>query len=148
MSTSACSCSRTFTVEELLEIRDLIFLGVVTSVSASEEDILGCPMNVVTFEVSAHWKGNPGSELELLTEQDSACCGYGFTAGEEYLVYANLHHETQRPETHLCMGTKPSAWAEEDLEILGPPVTPVLSISWGQLKIGTPFRLPTTNTAP
>jgi hypothetical protein len=53
----------------------------------------------------------------VLTPRSSAACGYSFTEGEEYLVYAS--GRGLRLRTGLCSGTKRLSEAQADLAILG-----------------------------
>lgn len=43
---------------------------------------------VVTVEVSEPFKGVKSSTLELITETNTAGCGYPFEVGQTYLIYA------------------------------------------------------------
>jgi len=71
----------------------------------------------VLFEVKESWKGINQTQVIVVTERSSASCGYEFTAGNEYIVYAN---ETDGTLTvNLCSRTELLSAASEDLEELG-----------------------------
>src|SRR3712207_5084302 len=76
----ACSCAQV----NALEVAELAFTGVATSV-----DRPMMPGDVeVEFAVESVRKGAAGGRVELVTHSDSATCGYGFTEGHRYEVFA------------------------------------------------------------
>lgn len=56
-------------------------------------------------------------EIEILTGFGGGDCGYPFQAGVEYVVYAYKNSEG-RLETGICMRTRPSAEAAEDVKYI------------------------------
>ncbi len=77
----ACSCAQV----DALEAAELAFTGVATSV-----DRPVMPGDVeVEFAVESVRKGAAGERVELVTHSDSATCGYGFTEGHRYEVFAS-----------------------------------------------------------
>jgi hypothetical protein len=77
----------------------------------------------VRFKVVQAWKGTESEEVVLATPANSAMCGYAFTAGQSYLVYASASEG--KLDVSLCSRTQPSAQAGEDLKALGLGATPV-----------------------
>jgi hypothetical protein len=76
----ACSCAQV----DALEAAELAFTGVATSV-----DRPWTPGDVeVTFAVESVRKGAAGERVELVTHSDEPTCGYGFTEGHRYEVFA------------------------------------------------------------
>lgn len=97
--TYACSCVIPPSPLESMEKSTAVFEGTVTSVKKSSKLVQssGDPM-YVTFLTGAHWKGELGEQVTVSTAQSSASCGFEFTKGERYLVYA-------RGETEGADGT-------------------------------------------
>jgi hypothetical protein len=86
---------------------------------------------IVKFQVERWWKGEPVSEIFLVTDNtknsdgtgSGSSCDYHFKEGESYLVYAQGKKSELR--THSCSETKLLTKAEEDLKILGEGKEPV-----------------------
>lgn len=77
-----------------------------------------------TLAVVRTWKGLDREErVEVLTNKDSAACGYEFEKDESYLVYAQRNDGVLH--VSLCSRTRPMAEASEDLKVLGAGSTPV-----------------------
>jgi len=75
----------------------------------------------VTFAVDRVWKGKEEKEIVVRTGTNDGICGYKFTKGTSYLVYAA---ETTRDDvkylaTNICTRTAALADAKEDLRELG-----------------------------
>lgn len=87
--TYACSCVIPPSPLESMEKSTAVFEGTVTSMKKSSKLVQssGDPM-YVTFLTGAHWKGEVGEQVTVSTAQSSASCGFEFTEGERYLVYA------------------------------------------------------------
>ena len=132
---AACSCLGPPSLEDQLTDREVIVLATVKSIEIHQDTgSWGCdPWLRVTLNATEYWVGEPLQELEILTPEDSACCGYHFEVGESYLVFADRSGEGYS-ETGLCIGNRKAAEAETVLEALGPGVTPVLPATWGGLK--------------
>jgi hypothetical protein len=116
----ACSCVPPPPPQVDREQATAVFAGTVSALGGSS------PLNegdiMVTFELQEVWKGPEGPQLTLVTASNSAACGYAFTQGESYLVYADVQGNQLR--TNLCTRTTLLALANSDLEALGPG-TPV-----------------------
>jgi hypothetical protein len=93
-----------------------VFLGTATEV----RDIAPVASDItakweVTFKVREVFRGNPEQIVTVLTGGDN--CGFPFSKGREYLVFAN-----RRPDGHLyvsiCAGSKFANEATDDLKYL------------------------------
>ena len=71
----------------------------------------------IEFKVTTVWKGELNETTFATTSPSGSSCGYRFTFGEEYVVYANESNGILR--VSLCSLTRPVSSAEEDFEILG-----------------------------
>ncbi len=76
----------------------------------------------VTFQVHAVWKGPAQDTLVVTTARDGASCGYPFSRGSEYLVYARGTESSL--ETSICSRTRLLSAAGEDLIALGEGTAP------------------------
>ena len=72
---------------------------------------------VFKFSVDQAYLGVAGTEIEVHTGAGGGDCGYNFTIGERYLVYASVYNN--KLATGMCTRTKPFAQANEDLGFLG-----------------------------
>jgi hypothetical protein len=114
LTTYACSCIPSPPVAEEFKKVTAVFSG---SVTAINEEQSGFKPIKVTFQVDRIWKGISETEVSIYTGRDSAGCGYSFTEGESYLIYAS---ETEgKLTTGLCSLTKELSSAEGDISILG-----------------------------
>jgi hypothetical protein len=57
----------------------------------------------IKFKVEKSWKGESSDEIEVMTNADSAMCGYTFEVGKKYLVYAA--GSTDKLAVYLCSRT-------------------------------------------
>ena len=74
-------------------------------------------VRVFKFSVDQTYLGVEGTEIEIHTGANGGDCGYDFTIGERYLVYATVYEK--KLATSICTRTKPFAKASEDLAFLG-----------------------------
>ena len=65
----------------------------------------------VQFDVQTVWKGTNTDTITLVTQEDTAACGYPFEAGVEYVVYSYDGTDVGS----LCSRTAPVELAAEDL---------------------------------
>jgi hypothetical protein len=79
----------------------------------------------VTMEVTRVWKGEPGAEALIRTNDSSAACGRNFDVGTAYLVYA--YRDDAGLADNLCTRTMMASEAEEDFAALGPAEPPAAS---------------------
>lgn len=120
----ACSCVEPGSPTEELEKFSAVFAGEVVSIqhsydpnatSVSPEDF-----TTVGFEVSAVWKGTVYEEMYITTPPTGGSCGFTFTEGEEYIVYA---HDSLYGDggytVGICSRTALLGQARIDLDALG-----------------------------
>ena len=112
----ACSCEPSPSPKKSLEQATAVFSGKVLKIEKDGEFELA-----VTFAVDCVWKGKEAKEVVVRTGTNDGICGYKFTKGTSYLIYA---HETTRDEvkylaTNICTRTASLADAKEDLKALG-----------------------------
>lgn len=143
----ACTCMPPGPPLQELEKADAVFSGRVLTIEPQHPEAEDAPIQGfvarlrVTLEVDKVWKGleegedgngngNGNGTVQLLTASQSAMCGYSFTEGERYLVYAyrsRQQEDQDGPEVltaTLCSRTAPLERAEGDLEALGEPQEP------------------------
>ncbi len=110
----ACSCIPPQPPQESLAQSAAVFSGTVTHI---EQSALSRDQKI-SFDVRTVWKGADQKTLSLTTPGDSAACGYSFSEGGAYLVYAS-ETEDKNLAVYLCGRTALLENATEDLEILG-----------------------------
>ncbi|MEM7235597.1 MAG: hypothetical protein AAF517_25715 [Planctomycetota bacterium] len=113
----ACSCANPPIPERALEAATAVFLGSVVSVETRPKEY----MKRVTFEVLESWKGAEVDAIEVVTGRGGGDCGYPFSDGQIYLVYA---HGDKELATSICSRTRSQDRAGDDLAALGEPVYP------------------------
>jgi hypothetical protein len=114
----ACMCAPEI-VAEAWDRADLVFSGVVLKVAAVDLAAIESSegrMVEVSFDVNHVWKGPGDSSIHLQTSGDAASCGYRFSVGEHYLVYAQSTETGFR--TSQCTRTRPLSEAQTDLALL------------------------------
>lgn len=121
----ACSCLAPPPPLEALKGADAVFVGRVNALhltgTSFEEKV-----NAL-FEVDQVWKGSLSDRVVIETAQSSAACGFHFSEGEQYLVYA---FETEGAlETNICSRTTLLENAQGDLSALGEPDQPPFSLA-------------------
>lgn len=127
---NACTCAGSGSPCDSYGSAAAVFVGTVVSVREKER-----PKDVATarrdedaglsewgstfykFSVEQPYLGVAGTEIEVLTGSGSGDCGYRFTIGQRYLVYAS--RSKTNLITSICMRTKPFIQADEDLAFLG-----------------------------
>src|SRR5215203_349841 len=118
---SACSCalfggSPKQRAERMLDKSGAVFAGKVVDLKRNQKGPFG-GVDKVSFRVSEVWKGPKRETLELTTQSQGSACGYSFSEGRKYLVYA--YGKGEPFETDICNGTVPLSKADEDLALLG-----------------------------
>jgi hypothetical protein len=130
-TSSACSCLFV-SFEDEYAATDLVF----TARSLSSEPSTYPDHHIERLQVFAIWKGSGYSEvMEVLVGDNDGLCGYHFTPGVDYLVFAEPYSKNYPVYTHSCSRTRPidpndPIWAQ-----LGPPLSvPAMARSWGKIK--------------
>lgn len=123
--TYACSCAVSPSPLEALDKSTAVFEGTVVSIKEKFKLMQSSADPVqVTFQVGARWKGEVGERVTVTTAQSGASCGFEFTEGERYIVYAGGEEAedtggTAKLTVSLCSRTAMFSGAEEDLNELG-----------------------------
>ncbi|MDQ3649865.1 MAG: carboxypeptidase regulatory-like domain-containing protein [Acidobacteriota bacterium] len=74
------------------------------------------PSMIYSFAVEEAFGGVEGSEVKIGTNSGGGDCGYQFTKGERYLIYA--YGREGNLSTSICTPTKPIAKADDELKFL------------------------------
>jgi len=122
---AACSCMGGIEPAEMLTQADAAFTGrVVAFEEVKRETDYGTLYRMRTVvEVDAVWKGleddAPAAldEVVVWTGTGGGDCGYPFSKGDRYLIYA-FEHDGEL-STGICSRTRPVSMAEADFEALG-----------------------------
>ena len=123
--TYACSCAVSPSPLEAMEKSAAVFEGTVVSIKEKFKIMQSSADPVrVTFQVGARWKGEVGEKVTVTTAQSGASCGFEFTKGERYIVYAGGEKAAgeegaAKLTVSLCSRTALLPGAEEDLKELG-----------------------------
>ncbi|GIH94334.1 hypothetical protein ACFFMN_05645 [Planobispora siamensis] len=84
----ACSCVALEPAEQV-ENAETVFTGTVVAARRIPGDRSGpTPPIVYRLRPDQVYKGAPAAEVEVATNPDGASCGYAFTVGSRYLVFA------------------------------------------------------------
>ena len=106
-----CSCLE-ITPEQAFEDADIVFSGLVRDIALGDSGTYF----EATIDVDDLWKGEVSDEITVLTEIDSAACGFSFDIGYEYLVYAYSYD--WGIYTNICTRTNLLDYSSEDLDFL------------------------------
>jgi hypothetical protein len=119
----ACKCAEPEAPGAALASANAVFQGEVSAIQETGNEL------VVTLQVPRAWKGIESAEqVRVRTRKDSAACGFPFTHGENYLVYAQALEAAQDGvalQVLRCGRTRPLAEAEDDMRQLGMGAIPV-----------------------
>ena len=89
----ACKCAAPGAPAEELAKFDAVFTGRVISIEHSYDPnattVSPEDRTTVGFEVSTVWKGDVLKSMDVTTPPTGGSCGFAFTEGEEYIVYAS-----------------------------------------------------------
>ncbi|MGD8189887.1 hypothetical protein ACQCN2_07890 [Brevibacillus ginsengisoli] len=119
----SCSCAPHPPPSKALQNSEAVFTGTVKEITQVPKGYQ------VLFEVNHAWKGVNYSQVAVSTSMGDGGgdCGYSFTKGATYLVYANENTMNRVQEglvTTSCSRTALLSEAKEDLEALGAGKTP------------------------
>lgn len=117
-SALACSCVPPKSPSIERERAAAVFSGRVVAIKENKALSNSYGKVEAVFEVDRAWKGVDRRTISVFTHSNSAACGYGFTVGVEYLVYASGGEGPLR--TSLCSRTNRLDKARADLDELGP----------------------------
>ena len=120
----ACKCAEPGAPSEERELSAAVFAGRVVSIehsfdpdapSRSPED-----RTTVGFEVSTVWKGTVHALTYITTPPTGGSCGFEFTEGEEYVVYAHdSFYGDDGYTAGICSRTALLGEAQDDVDALG-----------------------------
>ena len=105
----ACECYKRNDFEQEFSFSKAILVGEVVEIDQSKPDA------IVTFKVEKMWKGAKSETIVVRTNNQGKTCGFIFTRGEKYLVYA---YEEGALRTSICTRTREVKSAAEDLKEL------------------------------
>jgi hypothetical protein len=113
----ACSCMESGPPCQDYWKTSAVFLGRVESVTRGATTArTGLPLyRRVKFTVLEAYRGLTAGETEVQTGAGGGDCGYNFTEGTEYLVYASRNEGTGVLTTGICSRTRRASEAAEDL---------------------------------
>jgi hypothetical protein len=101
-----------------------VFEGTVQAVEieqAPKGSLFPISTSRVTLRVTRVWKGPHSAEVLVETTPSEASCGYEFTVGTAYVVYAYTEANATRPPwVSLCGRTKGGRWRLLERMLLGP----------------------------
>lgn len=101
-----------------------VFEGRVVAIREQVDPQTTLGHNYVTLAVVRTWKGLDRDErIEIITNNQSAACGYEFAKDTSYLVFARENEG--KLTVSACSRTKQLAEAKDDLKALGAGATPV-----------------------
>lgn len=101
-------------VKEAKKKSQAVFTGEVLEITEpSDKNFL-----LVKIRVESNWKGAEGNEIVIVTGKGDGDCGYSFTIGQKYLIYAYQTGNSQL-STNICQRTALLSEAEKDIAILG-----------------------------
>lgn len=109
-SAHACQC---FPPKNLYKVSKAVFFDELINSTQPDGDAL----RILTFRIDKFWKGIESRELTVLTPRPDRC-GYYFSVGEKYLIYAG--EENGELETGPCRIVSEDL-AGHDLKKLGKP---------------------------
>ena len=126
----ACKCVEPGPPSEEMEKFDAVFAGRVVSIEHSFDPnakTLGPgDRTTVGLEVSTVWKGAVHQDLYVTTPPTGGSCGFAFTEGEEYILYA---HESAYDDdgyaVSICSRTALLSQAQADIDAFGEGDAPI-----------------------
>ncbi len=140
--TSACSCVELPSVKEEMDRSKAVFSGKVVGIK-EKRSLKGDTSTSVLFDVTKTWKGVRQSQIIINTGLSNADCGFDFTEGQEYLVYAkeSTMYGAKSLVTTICDRTNGFDASKEDLKILGGGTPPTEKADLSGTFKGNPYRI-------
>ncbi|WP_282942036.1 hypothetical protein [Paenibacillus sp. RC67] len=142
----ACSCAFPKTPDEAFDRSHTVFTGKVLDVKqkyASSENYGAGTIayrNLVLFEVMDSYKGVAQTQIIIDAGFGEDSCGYDYTLGEAYLVYAsNVGTNTLELKTGYCSGTKELAIDDNDIQQLHKESLPLKHVDLSAQMASSPF---------
>lgn len=136
----ACSCVPPKPVQDAVDDAQAVFAGKVLRIEETSPatqflrdiaenftDDPAFPERSVVLQVTSTWKGVSQSQVVVKTGMGGGDCGFEFSAGQSYLVYA--HGDGNDLHTSVCSRTTELAAASEDLSVLGQGKPPAVQVT-------------------
>jgi len=121
----ACSCKSPANLAEAIDGADEIFIGKVTKINIGNIDTLSTNYyhdlgyySQIEFEVSEQLLGVFRNKKSVKTGTTSGNCGFPFSVGDSYLVYAGFLINTDSLYTNFCGNTSKIIKDTEEINIL------------------------------
>ena len=120
----ACKCAQPGPPSEEMEKFVAVFAGKVVSIEHSFDPgaatVTPDDRTTVGLEVSAVWKGAVHQDMYVTTPPTGGSCGFTFTEGEEYILYAHdSPYEDGGYTVSICSRTALLSQAQADIEAFG-----------------------------
>ena len=120
----ACKCAQPGPPSEEMEKFAAVFAGSVVSIEHSfdpDATTVGPDdRTTVGLEVSTVWKGAVHADMYVTTPPTGGSCGFPFTVGEEYILYArDSAYEDGGYTVSICSRTALLSQAQADIEAFG-----------------------------
>jgi hypothetical protein len=114
----ACQCMRIGEACQAAWTSDAVFVGRVINISSfiQHEDFGAFRQNRVTLAVTETFNGPTSKSFEIVTGMGNGDCGFPFTKGQDYLVYASK--EAGKWSSSICSRTQRLDHATSDLSYL------------------------------
>ncbi len=124
MQSEACRCAPPPEPAKALAQSAAVFVGKVVAIEDGPEANRN---KTVTLEVEKWWKGGETARVKVVTNSDSAACGFGFQLDSRYLVYATAGNGAAALHVNSCSRTRAAQTAEGtgDFKDLGEGKPPV-----------------------
>ena len=120
----ACKCAEPGPPSEEMEKFAVVFAGRVVSIEHSFDPnaatVSPDDRTTVGLEVSTVWKGAVHEDMHVTTPPTGGSCGFTFTEGEEYILYAHdSAYDDGGYTVIICSRTALLAQAQADIDAFG-----------------------------
>ena len=120
----ACSCAPPSAPCQSEWLADAVFVGEAIAIEQlTEPEMWGSRR--VTFSVGEAFKGVQGRFVDVVTGSGGGDCGFNFTEGRTYLVFAHRHPTKGKLTTGICSRTSLASGAGDELKLLRGPARPL-----------------------
>ncbi len=123
----ACSCLPPPEPCQAFWEASAVFTGKVTKIVTK-----GDSTRTAEFDVKESFRGDVGTRVRVSTDSSGAACGYNFTVGTTYVVYAS-GPSNAKLSTFLCSRTQPLSSDSPDLEYAKNHSTRKKAIAYGHV---------------
>ena len=109
LASEACRCAPPPDPAKALAQSAAVFVGKVVAIDDGPEANRN---KTVTLEVEKWWKGGEAARVKVVTNSESAACGFGFQLDTRYLVYAAAGNGAAALNVNSCSRTRSAQTAE------------------------------------